>query len=140
MDRQGLIAALNEDLAAEYAAVIQYTQYAAKVRGPYREELRGFFQREIAEEQTHAQFLADKIVALGGEPTTQPQPVPAADSPEAMLRAILTAEQQAITGYTERARQAEACGEVGLKVQLENMVADETKHRDDVELMLAGWP
>jgi bacterioferritin len=87
----------------------------------------------------HAHYLADKIAALGGEPTTQPQPVCAADTAEAMLRAILKAEQQAITGYIERVRQAEACGEVGLKVQLESMVADETKHRDDVELMLSGW-
>ena len=31
---------------------------------------------EIADEQGHAQFLADKIAALGGEPTIRPRPVP----------------------------------------------------------------
>jgi hypothetical protein len=34
------------------------------------------FQAEIGAEQGYAQFLADKIAALGGEPTTEPRPVP----------------------------------------------------------------
>ena len=37
-----------------------------------------FFLSEVPGEQGHAQFLANKIVALGGEPTTVPRPVPEA--------------------------------------------------------------
>ena len=139
MDKQILIEALNGDLANEYAAVIQYNTYASKVKGPHREELRRFFQAEIPEEQLHAQTLADKIVTLGGDPTTTPSEVPAANTPEEMLRAVLEAEKKAVIGYTERINQADAAGDIALRVQLENFVADETKHRDEVELMLAGW-
>jgi ferritin len=70
-----LIAKLNEDLAGEFGAIIQYLTYAAKVTGPYRPQLAQFFLAEVADEQLHAQFLANKIVALGGEPTTVPRPV-----------------------------------------------------------------
>jgi hypothetical protein len=76
VDRQALIVGLNHDLAGEYQAVLMYTQYSAKLTGPYRRELRALFQAEIADEQGHAQFLADKIASLGGEPTTVPRGEP----------------------------------------------------------------
>ena len=87
----------------------------------------------------HAQFLADKIASLGGEPTTEPRPVPHADQPREMLQHALVAEKQAIADYTQRLRQAEACGDVGLKVSLENQIADETRHKEELEPVLAGW-
>ena len=70
--RQALLDGLNHDLAGEYQAVVMYTHYSAGLTGPYRRELRALFQSEIADELGHAQFLADKIAALGGEPTTKP--------------------------------------------------------------------
>ncbi len=60
-DLRALIDGLNEDLAGEYQAILMYIQYSAKLTGPYRRELRALFQSEIADEQGHAQFLADKI-------------------------------------------------------------------------------
>ncbi|MBT5872343.1 MAG: ferritin-like domain-containing protein, partial [Candidatus Latescibacteria bacterium] len=57
MDKQTLIDHLNEDLANELSAVIQYTTYAAKATGPYRPELAQFFLSEVADEQLHAQYL-----------------------------------------------------------------------------------
>jgi bacterioferritin len=137
--RQGLIDGLNHDLAGEYQAVVMYTQYSAKLTGPYRRELRALFQAEIADEQGHAQFLADKIACLGGEPTTEPRPVPRADQPREMLEQALAAEKQAIADYDERFRQADAFGDVGLKVRLEDQLADETRHKEEIERILAGW-
>src|SRR5207248_359999 len=137
--RQALIDGLNHDLAGEYQAILMYIHYSAKLTGPYRRELRALFQAEIADEQGHAQFLADKVAALGGEPTTTPRPVPEADQPRAMLEYALVAEVQAIAGYDARIRQAEGFGDIGLKVALENQVADETRHREEIERILAGW-
>lgn len=139
MEKQALIDALNQDLASEYAAIIQYIQYSAKVRGPWRTELRTFFQAEIADEQLHAQYLADRIAAMGGNPTTQPTAIPDANSAEDMLKAIRDAEQRAIQGYTERVRQADEMGEIALRVQLENFIADEQNHKQEVEQILAEW-
>jgi bacterioferritin len=139
MDRQGLIDALNQDLAHEYAAIIQYVQYSARVRGPWRTELRAFFQAEIPDEQLHAQYLADKIAAMGGVPTTVPGQVASATSAEEMLRAVGDAERGALHRYTERIRQAEALGEIALKLQLENFIMDEQSHLQEVEQILAEW-
>jgi bacterioferritin len=139
VDRQALLAGLNHDLAGEYQAILMYVQYSAKLTGPYRRELRALFLAEIGDEQGHAQFLADKIAALGGEPTTRPRPVPPADQPREMLEQALAAEVLAIADYNARIRQAEAFGDFGLKVDLENQVADETRHKEELERIIAGW-
>lgn len=140
MDKQTLIDHLNDDLASEFSAIIQYITYAAKATGPYRPQLAQFFLTEVADEQLHAQFLANKIVALGGEPTTSAKPVPAAASNRAMLEAVLAAELEAGRGYTKRAEEAEAYGDKGLVVALEDMVRDEMGHSEETERMLRDWP
>ena len=140
MDKKTLIAHLNKDLAAELGAVIQYITYAAKATGPYRPQLSEFFLAEVADEQGHAQFLANKIVALGGEPTTVPDKVPAATTNREMLEAVLAAEQEATKGYTKRAEEAEEFGDKGLVVQLEDMVRDESGHSEETERILRDWP
>ncbi len=140
MDKQTLIKHLNEDLANELSAIIQYITYAAKATGPYRPQLAAFFLQEVADEQLHAQFLANKIVALGGEPTTMAAPVPAAASNREMLEAVLKAELKAGKDYTERAEQADAYGDKGLVVALEDMVRDEMGHSEETERMLRDWP
>jgi len=138
-DRQALIAGLNHDLAGEYQAIVMYTHYSAMLTGPFRRELRALFQVEIADEQGHAQFLSDKIAALGGEPNTEPRPVPHVNQPRQMLDCALSAEVQAIADYTARIGQAEACGELGLKVALEGQLADETRHKEEIERIIEGW-
>ena len=140
MDKKTLIDHLNDDLANEYSAIIQYLTYAAKATGPYRPQLAAFFLAEVVDEQQHAQFLANKVVALGGEPTTRPAPVPAASTNRQMLEAVLAAERQATRGYTERAREAEDYGDKGLVVQLEDMVRDESTHSEETERILRNWP
>jgi bacterioferritin len=140
MDKQTLIDNLNEDLAGELSAIIQYTTYAAKATGPYRPQLAQFFLTEVADEQLHAQFLANKIVALGGEPVTIPRPVPPASTNYEMLEAVLAAEIQAGKDYTQRAKEAEEYGDKGLAVQLEDMVRDEMGHSEETERILRDWP
>ena len=138
-DVKELIDGLNEDLAAEYQAVILYRTYAALVTGPNRQELRDFFEREIPDELGHAALLADKIVALGGTPTTVAAPVPPAANNREMLEHALQGEVDTIERYTRRIEQAERVGELSIKVQLENLVVDESNHRDDIRRMLMNW-
>lgn len=134
-----LIAGLNEDLAGEYNAIISYLTYSSKVKGPYRPQLVAFFQSEIPDEQAHAQYLADKIVSLGGEPTVEPRPVKQSNDGRKMLKYVYEAESQTVENYKKRVKQAEALGETALVVQLEDMINDETTHRDEVKKILDGW-
>lgn len=140
MDKQSMIKLLNEDLSGELGAIIQYITYAAKATGPYRPQLSQFFLQEVADEQMHAQFLANKIVALGGEPTTKARPVPEAKTNREMLEEVLKAERKATADYSERAKQADEFGDKGLAVQLEDMVRDESGHSEETERILRDWP
>jgi bacterioferritin len=136
VDKQTLIEALNGDLAREYQAIIQYIQYSALVRGFDRPQLAQFLRADIGEEQIHAQYLADKIVALGGVPTTTPAPVKACTDNMEILRAVLEAETTAVQQYKERIRMADEYGDIGLRVQLENFLSDETNHKEEVEKLI----
>jgi bacterioferritin len=138
--RDRLIAALNEDLAGELGAIVQYITYAAKTNGPYRPQLSQFFLTELPDEEGHAKFLSNKIVALGGEPVTTPRPTPVAATNREMLEAVREAERRAVADYTQRAQQAEAYGDKGLQVQIENIVADESGHFEETERILRDWP
>jgi len=135
-----LVAGLNEDLRGEFQAVIMYRLYASMVQGPYRQELRTFFANEIPEELGHAQILADKISALGATPVAEPAPVRVVSDPKAMLETALQAEIETIDRYVKRRDQAEKAGEYGLAAQFDDILMDETHHRDELRQMLARWP
>ncbi len=140
MEKKRLIELLNEDLAGEFGAIIQYLTYAAKATGPFRPQLSQFFLAEVPDEQGHAQFLANKIVALGGEPTTNAREYRVAKNDREMVESVRMAERRAVTDYTLRARQADEFGDKGLAVQLENIVVDETNHLEESERLLRDWP
>lgn len=134
-----LIAGLNEDLSFEFNAVITYRLFASLCSGPYRPELRQFFEAEIPDELGHATFLADKIVALGGTPVTEPAPVEISNDNRRMMEIALRSERDTIRRYKDRAHQAEALGETGLKVRLEDIIVDETHHAEEIERILVNW-
>lgn len=138
--RDELLDGLNLDLAAELQAVITYRLFASLATGPYRHEIREFFESEIPDELEHARFLADKIVALGGEPATEPLPVEITRDNRRMFEIALQAERDTIQRYEERIRQAETLGETGLKIRLEDLVVDETEHKEEMERVLTDWP
>ncbi len=139
VNKEELVELLNGDLAREYQAIITYIQYAASVTGPYRQELKGFFAGEIPDETMHAQYLADKIAALGGVPCVTPEAVPQETNVKKMLENIVEAERTARNNYSVRAKQADELGEVGLANRLEDMADDESNHLDETLKILSGW-
>jgi bacterioferritin len=135
-----LLDGLNQDLQGEFQAIIMYRLYASLVQGPWRQELRAFFANEIPEELGHAQILADKIAALGGTPATEPSPVKVVKDAKEMLEVALAAEEETIERYVRRREEATAAGEHGLAVHFDDIIADETNHRDEIRQILARWP
>jgi bacterioferritin len=130
---------LNVDLAHEYAAVIAYRTYASQVQGQWRMELRQFFEAEVPDELGHARILADKIVSLGGIPTTMPAKVKPAKNAQEMLRNALEDEIETIERYVLRRKQAESLGHYGLAVEFDDLIRDESTHRDEIQLILKRW-
>jgi len=135
-DVEALVEGLNTDLAHEYQAILMYNSYAAMVYGMHRPTLKQFFETELPEELTHAQFLADKITALGGTPTTEPAPLDLASEPKEMLEQVLEAEAETIERYVKRREQAEAASEYGLVTELDDIIRDETEHKEETEKLL----
>ncbi len=138
-DKSKLIEGLNEDLASELGAVILYLYQTAVAPGFDGEELRELLRGEVTGELNHAVFLADKIVALGGDPTTRPKEYKTPKDIKGMLEFDLKLERDAVEGYKTRAKQAEETGELGLKVKIEEMIAEETDHVEKIERILRGW-
>lgn len=135
-DIQKLIDGLNIDLAHEYGAAIQYSYSAAVVSGLYRSALKPFFEKEITDELGHAMYLSEKIKALGGTPTTESAKVPQVTEVRDLLEEALKAEKDTIDRYEERKKQASELGLTELVVELEDMIADETHHKEEIERLL----
>ncbi|WP_010529877.1 ferritin-like domain-containing protein [Lentibacillus jeotgali] len=135
-DLQNLIDGLNEDLSHEYAAAIQYTYSASVVSGLYRSALKPFFEGEINDEMGHALYLSEKIKSLGGTPTTESADVPQPEEVKDLLEASLEAEKATIDRYEKRKQQAEKLGYTELVVKIEDMIADETGHKEEIQRLL----
>lgn len=124
------------NLAHEYAAVIMYTYNAAVVSGMYRQVLKPFFQEESTDEIGHALYLSEKIKTLGGTPTTTPAKVKQLTDVKEMLEEALQNEKDTIERYEERKKQAEELGYTELVVTLEDFIADETGHKEEMQRLL----
>ncbi len=133
---QELIDGLNEDLANEYAATIMYTYNAAVVSGIHRQSLKPFFESEIPDEQGHALYLSEKIKTLGGTPTTTPKEVKQVTEVKEMLEQAYNAEKDTIDRYEKRKQQASELRLTELVVKLEDMISDETTHKEEMERIL----
>lgn len=68
LTREQLIEALNDDLAWEYQALIQYVQHAAAISGAQYDAIKAELIVHSNEEHAHAVSLADQIDFLGGVP------------------------------------------------------------------------
>lgn len=131
-----LIEGLNEDLAGEYSATIQYTYYASAVTGMYYSILKPFFEKEIPDEQAHALYLSEKITTFGGQPTTTPAPVKQVTEVKEMLEEASKAEKETVERYEIRRKQATELNLTELVVKLEDIISDETRHMEEMDRLL----
>ncbi len=66
---------LNDILRHEWTGVAQYAQAGFVVSGFWREVYASMFFDNAKESYGHARLIGDKIVALGGVPTIERNPV-----------------------------------------------------------------
>ena len=131
--KQELIDGLNEDLNRELEAVLRYLYHSATATSLLGHELRELLKSDITGELNHAVFLADKIVALGGEVKIHPSMPKKVKSAKEMLEVNAAAEHQVVASYTKRIKQAEEFGDKGLVIRLEDILAEETDHAEELE-------
>jgi bacterioferritin len=131
-----LIAALNEDLAREYQAIIAYTVYSNVLTGAEWMKIAAELKLHASEELQHAMIIADQIDYLGGKPTAVPKPVKVSDKAEEMIRFDLENETETIKNYRQRVKEAEAIGHYALAEQLRRIIAQEQEHQHDLATAL----
>jgi bacterioferritin len=133
MSREDLINGLNEDLNLELEALLRSVYHAASGRGMLGHELRELLKKELPSELEHATFLADKIVALGGEVQIRPTMPEQVNAARELLQQNIAAERKIISNYSKRIDQAAEYGDRGLAIRLEDILSAETDHLEQLE-------
>lgn len=136
MNREQVIAELNAILSLEYTAVLQYTHASFLVDGLERPQYVQMFRAEAAESLAHAQAIGDKIVALGGVPTSEVGEIAVATDLREMLEHHLRLERAAVAAYTRALGAAQ--DDVALRTMLEGQIMAEQASVEELERILKG--
>lgn len=133
ISKADLIKGLNEDLAREYKAIIQYVVFSATLKGAQYGDIAEQLKAHASEELSHALEVARQIDYLGGEPTVKGKDAETSEDSKTMLEIDLRSEQDTIINYRERIRQAEKAGEFALSEKLRQIITDEQDHEIDLK-------
>ena len=132
-ERQKIIDGLNEDLAREYQAIIQYVVFSSTLKGPEYGDIAEELKLHASEELEHALEVAKQIDYLGGDPTVKSKEAGYSEDSKTMLEIDLKSERETIKNYRERIRQAEDAGEYALSEKLRGIIAQEQDHEIDLK-------
>jgi bacterioferritin len=128
-----IIRGLNEDLAREYKAIIQYVVFSSTLKGAEYQDIAEQLKIHASQELAHALEVAKQIDYLGADPTVKGKEAEFSQDSRTMLEIDLRAEQETIKNYRERIRQAERAGEFALSEALRGIIAQEQDHEIDLK-------
>jgi bacterioferritin len=134
MDKAKLVAKLNQAIALELCGLLQYNQYSHVLMGPDRKVWRDFFKEASDEALGHARKFAQRVVALGGVPSVEPDAVKQASDAMEMLRNSLDVERRAVEIYTEALAMCE--DNPAYRNILEEQIQMETEDVEELEKYL----
>ena len=128
MDKDKIIALLNQDLEGDHAAIIQYLVHAyAMGEGEMACEIEAIAR----EEMRHFDWLAETIISLGGTPSIERGDMrTGGESVPDWMRNDVFQEKDAITLYGEHIK---AINDPKIKRLLKRILSDEKSHRGDFE-------
>jgi len=143
-DRETVIKLLNEALATEVVCVLRYKRHFFMAQGLEAKSVAAEFQQHAAEEQGHADQIAQRITQLNGEPNLNPEGMLSRSHSEYvegnsltdMIREDLVAERVAIESYSEMIRYL-GDKDPTTRRMLEGILATEEEHAMDMSDLLA---
>ena len=146
VDRERMIAVLNEALATEIVCVLRYKRHHFMASGIHAQSVAQEFLEHANEEQQHADQISARIVQLGGAPNLNPDGMTGravseyveADGLVDMLKENLIAERIAIDSYREMIAFAGE-GDPTTRRMLEGILAVEEEHADELNNLLAEF-
>ena len=128
-----IIKGLNEDLAREYKAIIQYVVFSSTLKGAEYGDIAEQLKEHASQELAHALEVARQIDYLGGDPTVEVKNAEYSQDSKKMLEIDLLLEQETIKNYRERIKQAERSGEFALSEALRDIIRQEQDHEIDLK-------
>ncbi len=138
--RDQLIQGLQDDIAREYKAIIQYVIFSQKLDSARFMNIADQLTEHAHQELDHALAIARQLDYFGEYPVHEPKPIEVSEDNEGMLRLDLKAEDDTIRNYRERIRQADALGEYALGEVLREIVKQEQDHQIDLATALGIVP
>ena len=139
-DTQKVISILNEGVSNELGAIIQYLWHHYMAEGMASPAIIELFEKLSRDEMKHLEGFAERVVALGGEPTTQVAPVKKGGDLKKMIRDDLEGERNAIQVYKGHIRLAAELGDTTTRRMLEEVVGTEEDHASIWETTLGIKP
>jgi bacterioferritin len=144
-DVEQAIALLNTALATEIVCVLRYKYHAVMASGIHSESVKAEFVEHAADEQEHADWLAERINQLGGKPNMNPEGLLSRSHSEYvegetlvdMIRENLVAERIAIESYREMIKFFAGHDSTSRKL-LETILEKEEEHASDMHDLLEG--
>jgi bacterioferritin len=142
-DRETVTRLLNEALATELVCVLRYKRHHYMATGIHAQAVADEFAEHAAEEQQHADQIAERITQLGGEPDFNPEGLLGRSHSEyvpgegllEMIKEDLVAERIAIESYAEMVRYL-GDDDPTTRRMLEEILAKEEEHADDLRTLL----
>ena len=142
-DRETVIRVLNEALATELVCVLRYKRHHFMAKGIHSQAVAQEFLEHAAEEQVHADQIAERIVQLDGEPNFNPEGLASRSHSEYvegetlvdMIREDLVAERVAIESYAEIVRYLGNNDPTSRRL-MEEILAKEEEHAEDMKTLL----
>jgi bacterioferritin len=147
MPAEQVVKVLNDALATEIVCVLRYRRHYYMAQGIHSESVKAEFLEHANEEQAHADRLAERIVQLGGAPDLSPEGLASRSHAQyvegrtlrEMIVEDLVAERIAIDSYREIAQWLGDRDSTTRKM-MEEILAAEEEHADDLVSLLAGMP
>jgi bacterioferritin len=138
-DLETVLRLLNEALATEIVCVLRYKRHQFMARGLNAVAVAEEFAEHAAEEQSHADQIAERITQLGGEPNFSPEGLQTRSHSEYvegttlvdMIKEDLVAERIAIESYSEIIRYL-GDNDPTSRRMMEEILAKEEEHAEDM--------
>lgn len=142
-DRKVVLRVLNEALATEIVCVLRYKRHHYMAKGIHSQAVAGEFLEHAAEEQEHADLIAERITQLDGEPNFNPDGLLTRSHSEYvegetlvdMIREDLIAERIAVESYSEIIRYLSDNDPTSRRM-MESILAKEEEHAEDMKTLL----
>jgi bacterioferritin len=125
-----LLELLNQAIAREIQVSVQYLWQHVQWMGVSGFAVKDELKKIAIAEMKHAEAIAERLVYLGGKPTTKPAPIYIGDTLKEMLQTDKKDEEGAITLYRQIIEVARKEGDEVTEKMFKEILADEEGHHD----------